>query len=232
MSMNFFNLHKYFRPVAAVLCSVAAIAFGGTVFTAGAEPKHEVEAARDAALDELTFTDMLKSVELDKYGELVQKYQAKEAKNHLLNGIFTKKGQCGVESYRNKEVLLITIPAKLLFEPNSTELKGNAHDYLSPLKRYLRDPDMYRVLLVMHTDNTGSEVYRDELTAERADAVFDWFVNNGSNTSYLFPYALGDDMPLVPNDSFEHRDSNRRLEVYLMPGEKMLKQAKTGRISF
>lgn len=90
---------------------------------------------------------------------------------------------------------------------------------------------MYRVMLVMHTDNTGSEPYREQLTVDRVNAVFDWFDNSGSDTRYLFSYALGDDMPLRPNDSMDNRDKNRRLEIYLVPGSKMVQQAQKGRIA-
>ncbi len=183
-------------------------------------------------LDDLSFIEMLNSVDVDKTSDLIQKFQNKEGKTRLLNGKYNPKGECTVEAYRNKEVLLITIPASLLFAPNDSELKNGASDYLAPIRRYLRDPDMYRVMLVMHTDNTGSEAYRDTLTEHRVNAVFDWFEKSGSDTSYLFSYALGDDMPLRPNDSMDNRARNRRLEVYLVPGEKMVEQAKKGRISF
>lgn len=183
-------------------------------------------------LDQMTFIDMINSVELGKASELIQKFQNKEGKTRLLNGKYNPKGECTVENYRNKEVLLITIPAHLLFGPNETALRSTAGDYLSPIKRYLKDPDMYRVLLVMHTDNTGSDQYRDEITEDRVDAVFDWFDNSGADTRYLFSYAMSDEMPLVANNSMDNRDKNRRLEIYLMPGKKMLEQAKKGRIAF
>ncbi len=194
--------------------------------------KPTAPATRIEALDELDFIEMLNSVDVSKASELIQKFQTKEGKTRLLNGKYNPKGECTVEAYRNKEVLLVTIPAHLLFSPNDTELKTGAADYLSPIRRYLKDPDMYRVMLVMHTDNTGSEHYREQLTADRVNAVFDWFDNSGSDTRYLFSYALGDDMPLRPNDSMENRDKNRRLEIYLVPGESMLNQAKKGKISF
>lgn len=91
---------------------------------------------------------------------------------------------------------------------------------------------MYRVMIVMHTDNTGSGAYRDRITEERANAVFDWFEESGVDTRYLFSYAMGDDMPVYPNDSMENREKNRRLEIYLVPGKKMLEQARKGRIAF
>lgn len=188
---------------------------------------------KDEDLDELNFIEMVNSVPLDdKSAELIRKFQDKEGRNRLYGKEYNAKNGCTVETYRNKEVLLITIPASALFAPNDTVLRPSASELLSPLKRYLKDPDMYRVLMVMHTDNTGSELYRDRITEERSRAVHDWFVNQGSDTSYLFPYAFGDDMPLVENNSMSNREKNRRLEVYLVPGRKMLEQAKKGRIVF
>lgn len=193
-------------------------------------------AQRADELDELSFEDMLISVDVGAKSKFIQEFQNKEAKNQLLKGKYDpKNGDCNVEFFRNKEVLVITIPAKFLFDPNEVDLKTSADEYLRPIKRYLKNPDTYRVLLVMHTDNTGTQKYRDELTVDRVNAVFDWFEDQGSDTSYLFPYAMGDDLPLPgneDNDSQSKRDANRRLEIYLMPGTKMLEQAKKGRIEF
>lgn len=183
-------------------------------------------------LDELSFIEMLNSVDVGSTSSLIQKFQTKEGTGRLLNGKYNPSGECKVEAFRNKEVLLITIPAHLLFSPNSTTLNPSASTYLSPIKRYLKDPDMFRVLLVMHTDNTGSEPYRDILTMDRVNSVFEWFEDNGADTTYLFSYALGDEMPLKPNDSMENRKENRRLEIYLVPGTQMVEQAKKGRIAF
>lgn len=187
-------------------------------------------------LEDLTFTQMLKSVDLSKEpkaAELIRKFQDLEARQKLMNGpLSPKKGVCTIEAFRKKEVLLITIPAEALFAPNSTELNPEASKLLTPIKRYMKDPDMFRVLLVMHTDNTGSEEYREKITEERVDAVTDWFDGSGADTSYTFSYAFGDDNPLVPNTSMENRAKNRRLEIYLMPGEKMLTEAKKGKIDF
>lgn len=183
-------------------------------------------------LDDLSFTQMINSVPLDKKSsQLIQKLQDKEGRNRHSKEYSPKTG-CTVETYRNKEVLLITIPASKLFAPNEVEVRKDAAALLTPIKRYLKDADMYRVLLVMHTDNTGSDKYREHITEERGNALFDWFADQGVDTRYLFSYALADDMPLVENNSMTNRAKNRRLEVYLVPGKKMLEQAKKGRIVF
>ena len=184
-------------------------------------------------LDELSFTEMINSVPLDeKSAALVRKFQYKEARDRILKSYGMDKNGCNVENFRNKEVLLITVPASKLFYPNSTELRPDASNFLNPIKRYLKEPDMYRVLLVMHTDNTGSEGYREEITEKRSTAVFDWFDNQNLDTEYLFSYAYADEMPLVENNSMSNRDRNRRLEIYLVPGAKLADQAKKGRIVF
>ncbi len=196
----------------------------------------QVNSAAQDNLGDLSFSAMLTSVDWSKEqkaADLIRKFQDLEARQKLMNGPhLPKQGACNIEAFRKKEIILITIPANLLFAPNSSELSESASKYLKPIKRYMKDPDMFRVLLVMHTDNTGSAMYRDNITADRADAVLSWFDDNGSDTSYTFSYALGDESPLVPNTSFENREKNRRLEIYLMPGEKMLQEAKKGKIDF
>lgn len=187
---------------------------------------------RNEDLDSLTFVEMVNSVDVSDFSKVIQDWQELEAKRNLLKKYNDKAG-CSVLTYRNKEVLLITIPAEDLFDPNETLLKAKADEFLNPIKRYLNKPDFFRVLLAMHTDNTGSSQYRDDITDERVESIFEWFYDKGCDTSFLFPYAMGDDVPLFPdNDSMENRAKNRRLEIYLMPGTKMLEQAKKGIIEF
>lgn len=191
------------------------------------------EAKRNEDLDEMSFIEMINSVPIDeKSAVLIRKFQEKEGRNRLHSRDYNSKNGCTVETFRNKEVLLVTIPASSLFAPNDVNLRPDVAPLLAPIKRYLKDSDMYRVLMVMHTDNTGSEEYRDKITEERVEAVADWFDEQGADTSHLFTYAYGDEMPLNENNSMENRQRNRRLEIYLMPGKKMIEQAKKGRIVF
>lgn len=181
-------------------------------------------------LDEMTNAEIMASIDLGKYAPMIQKFQYNEAIN-LRNGKYNKKSGCNVETLRNREIIIVTIPTDYLFLPNDINLIEGGENYLIPLKRYLKVPDMYRVILVMHTDNTGSDTYTDNLALDRVDAIFEWFENNVADTKYLFPTASGATEPLVPNTSGENRSKNRRLEVYLIPGKKMLEDAKNGRIA-
>lgn len=186
-------------------------------------------------LDTLSFIEMIHTVDLGDQSKFIQQFQEKEARAKLLSKFDSddaRKDGFSVETYRNKEILVVTIPAHRLFAPNDTALMSQASDILSTFKRYFKNPDTYRVLLLMHTDNTGSELYRDKITEQRVDAVFDWFEDQGCDTSYLFSYAMGDEWPMFENNSQENRKANRRLEIYLMPGNRMLEMAKKGKIEF
>lgn len=184
-------------------------------------------------LDEMTKEELLFSLALGKQAPLIKKFQEKEATRLLNNNYNPKKNGCNIETMRSGEVIIITIPTDLLFLPNERTLIDDCDNFLSPIQRYLKTPDFYRVLLVMHTDDTGSETYTDELSLDRVDAVFDWFETHNTNTTYLFPTASGASEPLfgTKNNTIKNRAKNRRLEIYLIPGEEMLRQAKLGRIA-
>jgi len=202
-----------------------------TALCAGAAPAGDN--ARIPELDKLSNEELIMSVPLGKQADLVRQFQKKEALR-LMRGTYAPSTGCNVETYRGQEVIIITVPAALLFPPNGTEVAAGAGKYLDPLRRYLNPsaPDMYRVLLVMHTDNTGSTSYTDSLSLERVEAVYQYLAAQGVDTRYLFPTAAGATDPLRPNNTAGGRAANRRLEVYLIPGTRLQDEAKKGRIAF
>ncbi len=189
------------------------------------------------SLDDLDKNQLLTINPVGDRGKLISKFQEQEGKK-LLNGPLMRLGRenekINVEKMRGGEVLIVTVPASLLFMPNQTELRSDAAPILSSFTRYLKEPDMYWVVLDMHSDNTGNEAYTDSITLERVTSVFRWFSDGGYDTTYLFPTASGssDPLPGSNNISMTERAANRRLEIYLIPGKRMIDQAKKGRIAF
>ena len=141
-----------------------------------------------------------------------------------------KRSNYEVEVMREGEVIVVTLPASLLFEPNDTVLTTLGESQLKPFLRMIKNPGFYKLLLVMHSDNTGSSEYTLNLTRQRVNVIFDWFDENGS-VDYVVPYALGETDPIVDNNSVENRKRNRRLEIYLVPEKTMIQQAKKGVIN-
>ena len=174
----------------------------------------------ELSLDENLATPVIKN---EKQADKVQDFQYDMA-------VAFKKSNYEVEIMRDDEVIVITIPASQLFDPNDTVLNKLGEAQLKPFLRMLKNPGFYKMLLVMHSDNTGSSAYTLALTRQRVNAIFDWFESNGS-VDYVVPYALGDTDPIVGNNSVEDRKRNRRLEIYLVPEKTMIQQAKKGVIN-
>lgn len=122
-----------------------------------------------------------------------------------------------VETERQGEVLVITIPAVSLFLPNETELRVGASDLLAPFADYLSSSGRYKILLAMHSDNIGSDAYRQSLTDARIASIVNWFNENADSTVNLAAYAMSDSQPLFPNNSMANRAANRRLEIFIVP---------------
>ena len=72
-----------------------------------------------------------------------------------------------VATARDGEVIVISIPAELLFEPNSPDLSDEASRILRQYTSLMRVPDFYRMVLAMHHDNSGSRQYAESLTQKR-----------------------------------------------------------------
>ena len=182
--------------------------------------RDDVDDIYELSLDENLATPEIKN---DKQADKIQDFQYDMA-------VAFKRSNYDVEIMRDDEVIVITIPASQLFNPNDTVVNSVGEALLKPFLRMLKNPGFYKMLLVMHSDNTGSSEYTLNLTRQRVNAIFDWFDENGS-VDYVVPYALGDTDPVVDNNSVENRKRNRRLEIFLVPEKTMLQQAKKGNIN-
>lgn len=121
---------------------------------------------------------------------------------------------------RQGEVLLITIPCCELFNSNSTQISKRGGQLLEKLDLLKGSIDKYKLLIAVHTDDTGEDGYADTLTAERANAINDYLdMDNKLKDMIIIPYGIGRDEPLKPNDSIKNRSINRRVEIYLIPLE-------------
>lgn len=157
-----------------------------------------------------------------KQHNIIVDYQRKTGK-HLIDQGYE------VQTTRHGEVLIIIIPANILFPANEVILTNSADKHLSPIVKLLSINSGYKVLLSMHSDDTGNEIYANNLTTQRVLSVYNWFIGYGC-INMIVPYAMGADEPLMPNNSIANRQINRRLEIYLVPDDPMIVQAKENRL--
>lgn len=89
---------------------------------------------------------------------------------------------------------------------------------LSKVQRAIRafaEPD---VIIEGHTDSTGSDAINEHLSQQRAEAVREYFVANGTLTyDAISAIGYGSEQPLASNETAEGRAINRRIDVLIMP---------------
>lgn len=134
-------------------------------------------------------------------------------------------------SLRKGEVIKVSVPCDDLFLPNDTVLLPSAYKILNAFNAIVRLPHSYKMLIVVNSDNTGSEKYLDALTESRANAIEDYFYDNIlSNDLNIVPYWLGDEEPVAPNNSIAGRAANRRADFYIIPETQTLQMARSGKL--
>ena len=69
------------------------------------------------------------------------------------------------------------------------------------------------ILIVSHTDATGSEAFNKVLSQERADLIRDRLIGQGVDPALLIATGVGSAEPLLPDDPESER--NRRTEFVI-----------------
>ncbi|MDE6135633.1 MAG: OmpA family protein [Muribaculaceae bacterium] len=138
-----------------------------------------------------------------------------------------RKAGYNVTGVRSGEVVMVTIPCSDLFGANSTKLKPDAGKILSPLRPYMTRTDNYKVMIAVHTDNTGDAIYADQISSERANAIDEFYFHaSGDNETGFIPYGLGADEPVASNAGIASRAKNRRVEIYFVPTTQFIEKAR------
>lgn len=131
---------------------------------------------------------------------------------------------------RRGEVLLVTIPCSKLFNANESSLSAQGQALLKKFALPEEASGLYKILVAVHSDDTGEIEYTDNLTADRANAIDDFFsAENKFAGVSVVPYGIGRDEPLVRNDSVKNRAKNRRVEIYIVPEEELFAKRKSAK---
>jgi OmpA-OmpF porin, OOP family len=99
------------------------------------------------------------------------------------------------------------------FKGGDATLQAASFETLDVLALYLLAHPQQEIEVRGHTDNIGSPESNKQLSERRAMAVADYLVAKGVFKENIISRGYGDTLPLVPNDSDEHRAINRRVEI-------------------
>lgn len=133
-----------------------------------------------------------------------------------------------VESVNDGQAIKVTFDSGILFATNSSTLNQASKNSLTQFANSLKSNPDTNVHIYGHTDSTGNDKINIPLSNERASSVGKFLSGQGISTARMSAEGLGSSQPIADNGTITGRQQNRRVEVYIVPNEKMIHEAQSG----
>ncbi len=113
--------------------------------------------------------------------------------------------------------LILTLPQDLLFAVDSATLRPDLQQDLRAIAVNLVNYPRSDVIVVGHTDNTGSAAYNQTLSERRAQSVAQVLRGQGVAANRIQTIGRGLTQPVASNATAQGRQQNRRVEIFVRP---------------
>jgi outer membrane protein OmpA-like peptidoglycan-associated protein len=114
----------------------------------------------------------------------------------------------------------IEIKDKVYFDTNQATIQRRSFKLLEQVaKVILEHPELEKVWIEGHTDESGGLEHNRQLSQRRADAVRTYLINKGVAPERLEARGFGRDRPVASNTTEKGRAANRRVEFLTTPRE-------------
>jgi len=104
----------------------------------------------------------------------------------------------------------------IYFATGKTTILDSSEPALNELYQFLLARPQQKISIVGHTDNVGSDRSNQILSEGRCKQVRQVMIDRGIHPDRIKTEGRGERDPIVPNDSDEHRQKNRRVEIVLL----------------
>ncbi|MCR9181597.1 MAG: OmpA family protein [Flavobacteriaceae bacterium] len=134
----------------------------------------------------------------------------------------------GAQVERIDDAIVITFDegSGVYFATNKFDLNEQSRTNLDKLSGVMKEYADTNILVVGHTDSTGPYEFNMTLSKNRAQAVTSYLVGKGLSSGRFTTEWFGPDQPTHDNSTAEGRAKNRRVNVAIVPNEKMIEDAK------
>jgi outer membrane protein OmpA-like peptidoglycan-associated protein len=124
-----------------------------------------------------------------------------------------------------KQLVVITeakleIKDKVFFDTDKDTIQKKSFELLDNVADVLKaHPEIKRIRVEGHTDNTGKPEHNKDLSDRRAKSVMKYLVDKGVDVARLDAVGFGQDRPIASNDTVDGKSQNRRVEFMILENE-------------
>jgi outer membrane protein OmpA-like peptidoglycan-associated protein len=123
----------------------------------------------------------------------------------------------GVSVTRIGDNITLNMPGNITFATNSSDLNAGFFDVLNSVSTVVNEFDQTVIEVAGHTDSTGEDAYNQALSVRRADTVATYLSTRSVRSDRIIEVGMGEARPVATNDTPDGRQSNRRVELTLVP---------------
>ena len=131
-----------------------------------------------------------------------------------------------VERVNNGEAIRVTFDSGILFGFDNTALSPQSREALTRFAANMNANPQTNIRIVGHTDSTGKHAYNVGLSKRRAQSVVNFLREHQVSSTRMTLDGVGPDQPIADNGTAEGRAKNRRVEVFILPSQEMINEAK------
>lgn len=134
----------------------------------------------------------------------------------------------GAEVERVDDGIVVTFDESsgVYFATDKYNINAASQTTLNKLAGVFKEYPDTNILVVGHTDNVGAESYNMTLSKNRAQAVTNYLTGLGLSSGRFTTNWFGESQPMHDNSTAEGRAKNRRVNVAILPNDKMVNDAK------
>ncbi len=104
----------------------------------------------------------------------------------------------------------------VFFDFDKWDLRPESFVELDRVVRLLAENPAIEIEMSAHTDSYGSDEYNVVLSGNRAKSVREYILSKGISPNRIISQGYGETKPVVPNDTPENRQLNRRVEFKIL----------------
>jgi outer membrane protein OmpA-like peptidoglycan-associated protein len=111
--------------------------------------------------------------------------------------------------------LKLEIPSDISFDTGRSDIKGNFQPILQRFASTLQENPNTNVVIIGHTDSTGSDAVNQPLSVDRASRTRDYLAGRGVNPNRITIEGRGSRERIASNADASGKARNRSVEIYV-----------------